>query len=100
MSTNAFPQEQRERLDTLVGLMSATAIFVGLLGATNFDLSISGTHLEMRPIRIGVAAVSLALVAAGIGGRHRRLAAAAVAISGASWVLGMVIAVITQRPLF
>jgi hypothetical protein len=100
MSTSAFPEEQRERLDTVVGLMSATAIFIGLIGATNFNLSISGTHLEMRPIRIGVAAIVLALIAAGIGGRHRRLAAAAVVISGVCWVLGMIIAVVTQRPLF
>ena len=96
----ALPEQQRERLDTIVGLMSATAIFVGLLGMTNLNLSISGTHFEMRPIRIGVAAVVLALVAAGIGGRHSRLAAVAVGIAGASWVLGMVIAVLTQRPLF
>ena len=34
---------QRERLDTLAGLMSATAIFVGLLGMTNFNLSRSAT---------------------------------------------------------
>jgi len=96
----AVPERQRERLDTVAGLMSATAIFVGLLGMTNLDLSISGTHLEMRPIRIGVAAVVLGLVAAGIGGRHSRLASLAVAITGASWVAGMVIAVVTQRPVF
>jgi putative Mn2+ efflux pump MntP len=97
---SAAPDRQRERLDTLAGLMSATAIFVGLLGATNLDLSISGTQIAMRPIRIGVAAVALALVAAGIGGRHQRLAAIAVAITGACWVLGMAIAVITRHPLF
>jgi hypothetical protein len=93
-------ESRREGIDTLAGLMSATAIFIGLLGATNFNLSISGTHLEMRPVRIGIAAVVLALVAAGIGGRHRRLAAAAVAIAGGCWVLGMIIAVVTQRPVF
>jgi hypothetical protein len=92
--------EQRERLDTLAGLMSATAIFVGLLGMTNLDLSIAGARVEMRPIRIGDAAVILALVAAGIGGRHRRLAALAVGIAGASWVAGMIIAVVTRRPVF
>jgi hypothetical protein len=97
---SAMPDRQREWLDTVVGLMSATAIFVGLLGMTNFNLSIAGTHFEMRPIRIGVAAVILALVAAGIGGRHQRLAAIAVGVAGASWVLGMVIAVVTQRPVF
>jgi hypothetical protein len=97
---DAVPATNRERLDTVAGLMSATAIFVGLLGATNLSLSISGTHIEMRPIRIGVAAVVLALVAAGIGGRHSRLATIAVCVAGASWVLGMVIAVVTRRPLF
>jgi hypothetical protein len=102
VTSNAYPEadRQRDRLDTLAGLMAATAIFVGILGATNLNLSISGTHLEMRPVRIGVAAVVLALISAGIGGRHSRLAAAAVVIAGASWVLGMAIAVITQRPVF
>jgi site-specific recombinase len=97
---DAAPDRQRERLDTLAGLMSATAIFLGLLGMTNLNLSISGTHLEMRPIRIGVAAVALALVSAAIGGRHRRLAAIAVGVAGACWALGMVIAVVTRRPVF
>jgi hypothetical protein len=64
---SAIPEPQRERLDTLVGLMAATAIFVGLLGMTNLNLSIAGAHVEMRPVRIGVAAVILALIAAGIG---------------------------------
>jgi hypothetical protein len=97
---NAVAEPQRDRLDTIGGLMSAAAIFLGLLAMTNLNLSISGTHLEMRPIRIGVAAVVLALIAAGIGGRHRQLAALAVAIAGVSWVAGMVIAVVTERPLF
>ena len=97
---DAASDRGRERLDTLAGLMSATAIFVGLLAVTNLNLSIGGTHFPMRPIRIGVAAVVLALIAAGIGGRHSRLAAIAVGVAGFSWVLGMIIAVVTQRPVF
>jgi hypothetical protein len=97
---DAASGRDRERLDTLAGLMAATAIFIGVLAATNLNLSISGTHVAMRPIRVGVAAVVLALVSAGIGGRHSRLASIAVGVAGASWVLGMVIAVVTQRPLF
>ncbi len=96
----ARPSRQRERLDTLAGLMSATAIFLGLLAATDLNLSISGTHLEMRPVRIGIAAIVLALVSAGIGGRHRRLAGVAVTMTAACWVIGMVVAVVTRRPLF
>ena len=68
---------RRSGLDTVAGLMSAAAIFIAVLGITNFNLSINGTHFELRPVRIGVAAVLLALVAAGIGGRHRKLAATA-----------------------
>ncbi len=87
-------------MDTLVGLMAAAAIFLGVLGAMDLHLSLSGQDVQMRPVRIGVAAVVLALIAAGIGGRHRKLAAVAVGIAGAGWFLGMVIAVVTQKPLF
>jgi hypothetical protein len=90
----------RDRVDTLTGLMSATAIFLAFLGATDFHLTISGQDLQMRPVRIGVAAVILALIAAGIGGRHRKLAAIATAIAGAGWLVGMIVAVVTERPLF
>jgi hypothetical protein len=90
----------RDRVDTLSGLMSAAAIFLAFLTATDLHLSIGGTDVQMRPVRIGIAAVVLALVASGIGGRHRKLAAAATVIAGAGWLLGMVIAVVTERPLF
>jgi hypothetical protein len=100
VSVPAAAGARREGIDTLVGLMAAAAIFLACLGITNFDLSIAGTHLEMRPVRIGVASVVLALVAAGIGGRHQRLAAVAVAVAGVGWLLSMVIAVLTERPLF
>ena len=91
---------RRESLDTVTGLMSAAAIFLGVLGATDLHLTISGEDIRMQPVRIGVAAVVLALIAAGIGGRHRRLAAIACVVAAAGWVLGMVVAVITERPLF
>ena len=42
----------------------------------------------------------VALVAAGMGGRHHRLAGVAVAASTAAWFFGMVIAVTLERPLF
>jgi hypothetical protein len=87
-------------VDTVTGLMSATAIFLAFLGATDLHLSISGEEIQMRPIRVGVAGVILALIAAGIGGRHRKLAAIACVIAGVGWLLGMVVAVVTERPLF
>jgi len=93
-------ERDRHRLDTVAGLMSAASIFLGILTITNFNLSISGTHFEMRPVRVGIAAVVLALAAAGIGGRHSRLATVAVIVAGVCWFLGMVIAVLAERPLF
>jgi hypothetical protein len=90
----------RDRLDTLTGLMSATAIFLAFLGATDLHLTLSGQDIQMRPVRVGVAAVVLALIAAGIGGRHRKLAAYATGIAAGGWLLGMIVAVVTERPLF
>lgn len=68
--------------------MSAAAIFVGLVA------------LAYRPSRVAPFAIVLALVAAGIGGRHRRLAAVAVAVASACWTVGMVIAVLTRNPIY
>ena len=100
MSSMSPEAESRSSIDTLAGLMSSVAIFLGVLGATDFNFSIGGTHLDARPVRISVAAVVLALIAAGLGGRHQRLAGAAVAIAGVCWVIAMTVAVVTQRPLF
>lgn len=99
MSTPAA-ESRRDGLETFAGLMSSVAIFIAVIGITNLDLSIEGNHLQFKPVRIEVAAIVLALIAAGIGGRHRRLAAIAVAVCAASWLLAMIVAVVTTRPLF
>ncbi len=98
MST--LPAGDRDRLDTLAGLMAATAIFVGLLASFGIDLSISGTHLRMTPVKLGLPAMALALFAAALDGRHRRLAAVAVALTCLFWVIGMVLAIVTGNPLY
>jgi hypothetical protein len=67
--------------------MSATAIFLAFLCATDLHCR-SGDRRADAPVRVGIAAVVLALISAGIGGRHRKLAAAATAIAGAGWLLG------------
>jgi hypothetical protein len=53
-----------------------------------------------RPIRIAPAAILVAVIAAGMGGRHARLAAFAVAVGTACFALGMTIAVLTEHPLY
>ena len=70
------------------GLLSASALFAALLA------------LAYRPARIVPAAIVLALVAARMSDRHRRLASVAVAAAGICFVLGMTFAVITNSPLY
>jgi hypothetical protein len=74
--------------ESVAGLMAAAALFVSLMG------------LAYRPVRLIPAALLVALIAAGIGGRHQRLAAFAVVVAAISWVVGMTIAVATERPLY
>jgi hypothetical protein len=81
--------ERRERASEIVaGYLATAAIFAGLIA------------LVYRPVRIAPAAIVVALVAVGIGGRHERLAALALAITGLCFVAGMVVSVLTERPLF
>ena len=80
--------ERQSPADSVAGLLAAAAIFTSLIG------------LAYRPVRIVPFAVVVALVAAGMSSRHTRLAQAAVAISGACFVGGLILAVITSNPLF
>ena len=45
-------------------------------------------------------AILIALIAAGIGGRSQRLAAFAVFFSGACFIAGLAIAIVTNKPIF
>jgi hypothetical protein len=85
---NAAPIEADRPAETVAGFLAAVAIVAALLS------------LAYRPIRLDPFAIVVAFVAAGIGGRHARLAALAVAVAGVCFVLGMVIAIVTKRPLY
>jgi hypothetical protein len=81
--------EVRERpADAVAGLLASLSIFASLIG------------LAYRPARLIPGALLLALLAAAMGGRHQRLAAFAVGIGGACFVIGMAAAVITDHPLY
>lgn len=89
----SFPESrsepERERPSHAVaGFLAAAALFAGLIG------------IVYRPGQVGVGAMLVALVAAAMGGPHRRLAAAALVIATASWVVGMILAVVLERPLW
>ena len=70
------------------------------------SLLILATYLSLiavarTPVRIAPVAILVALVAVGMAqGRSQKLAAWALVAAGAGWLLGMTIAVATDRPLF
>jgi hypothetical protein len=87
MSVSAQPRE-RPAAETVAGLLAALSI-VG-----------SCVALAYRPVRLTPFTILLALIAAGIGGRSQRLAAAALAIGAACFIVGTVLAIITNHPIF
>lgn len=74
--------------ETVAGFLAALAIFFSLIS------------LAWDPLRLILPAILVALIAAGIGGRYKRLAFAAVMITAACFFLGLTIAVVTSRPLW
>jgi hypothetical protein len=83
------PAEDRYgQADLVAGLLAASALAAGLLS------------IAYKPARIGPVALVVALIAVGIGGKNERLATLAVATVSVGWVLGMIIAVITENPVY
>jgi hypothetical protein len=80
--------EGRRPAETVAGVIAAVALFVGVIA------------IFYRPVRLSPVALVVALIAAGIGGRHARLAAAAVAVISVGWVLGMIYCVVEDEPLW
>jgi uncharacterized membrane protein len=85
---NASPAESATSAESIAGLLAAIAIFAALFS------------LAYRPVRIDPFAIVIALIAAGIGGRHSRLASFAVFNAAACFVVGMIIAILTKHPLY
>jgi uncharacterized membrane protein YozB (DUF420 family) len=76
------------RADTVAGFLCA------------FSLTMSAIALARNPGLLAPVAILLALVAARMTERHRTLAAIAVATSTLAFVLGMIVAIVTEKPLF
>jgi len=81
-------QAQASPSETVAGFLAAFSIFASVIA------------LAWHPLRLLGPAIVLAMVSAGMGGRHRRLAFAAVLIAAASFVTGMTIAVVTRHQLW
>lgn len=85
---SAQPRASSGAAEAVAGLLASLSIFASLIA------------LAYRPGRVIPFALLVALLAASIGGRHARLAAWALAVGGACFVVGMAIAVLTDNPLF
>jgi hypothetical protein len=89
MSALPRPAQGEGTTETIAGFLAALAIFGGVIA------------IAQRPVTIGLFSLFVALVSAALAsGRHRSLAAAAVAITGTSWLVGMVVSVLANRPLW
>jgi hypothetical protein len=78
---------------------SAAEVAAGFLAA--ISLTASALALAYRPVRLAPFAILVGLVAAALAsGRHKKLAAAAVFVATAAWLVGMAIAVLMSRPIY
>ena len=74
--------------DGVAGLLAAVAGAAGILS------------LVWYPGRVGPAAMLVALIACVLATAQRRFAAAALTLVTVCWLAGMIIAVLTERPVF
>lgn len=65
-----------------------------------FSLTLSGLALVRTPGVLATAAVIVALVAAVMTRAHRTLAAVSVAVAASAFLIGMVVAVLTDSGLY
>ena len=87
MST--FSESARDRpADTVAGFLAAIAMTGGFIAVVE------------RPVLIGVFSIFVGLLAAALADRNQRLAAAGVTIASLGWLVGMIVCVITSRPLW
>jgi len=82
------PARRDPAAHVVAGFLAAAAIFAGLIAIVYY------------PGRVGPGAILVALLAAAMGGFQSRLAAIAVAVATAGWFVGMVVAIVLERPLF
>ena len=85
---NAPARTGNRPAESVAGILAAIAIFGSCIA------------LAYRPVRIIPFTILISLIAVGIGGRHQKLAAAALAISGVCFIVGTFLAIITNHPIF
>lgn len=81
-------EAKRNSVEAVAGFLAAAALFVSLVA------------LAYHPVPLSVAACLMALIASGMSVRHRTLCLAAVIVSAACFVGGIVIAIVTGHQLW
>lgn len=90
MSTTPLEGERRSSgAETAAGFLAA------------ISLTASAIAIVYRPVRLAPFAILIALIAVAFAHeRHRRLAAAALFVASAAWLVGMAFAVLTSNPIY
>jgi hypothetical protein len=88
MSAPPSPVEEHRSSYTVAGFLSSMAIFAALIG------------LAWHPLRLIAPAIILSRVGAAMAPRGNRLAFAAVVVVAGCFFLGLMISVVTERPLW
>lgn len=82
--------------DTVAGLLAVASIVLSGI-AMGFGLLL---QLHAHPARIAPVAIIVALVAARMSARYQSLAFKAALFGAFAWVVGMVVVIVTDGPLF
>jgi hypothetical protein len=86
---STVPSTSRDRpADTVAGFLAALAMVGGCIA------------VAVRPVPIGIFSMLVAFVAAALADSNRRLAAAGVAVASLGFLAGMIVCVITSKPLW
>lgn len=84
----SLPERRERPAESVAGYLAAASIAVSAVG------------LVSKPVRTIPVAILVALIALAMGGRHQRLAALAVFVGAAAFVVGMTIAVAREAALW
>jgi hypothetical protein len=74
--------------EVVAGFLAALAIAGGAIAAV------------VRPVPIGVASILIGFLAVALASRNQRLAAAGVTLASVGFLIGMIVSVLTSRPLW
>jgi uncharacterized membrane protein YccC len=86
---NTVPPAARDRPAEIVAGFLATLAMVG-----------GAIALVERPVPVGVLSIVIGFLAAAMAERNQRLAAAGVAVASLGFLGGMIVSVLTSRPLW